>query len=45
MKIKISITLDEDVILWLKEQAELSDRSISQYINILLKNRMKRDKK
>lgn len=37
LKQKISITLDEDLVLALKELAEGSDRSLSQYINLVLK--------
>lgn len=37
LKQKISITLDEDVIRELKELAENCDRSLSQYINLILK--------
>ena len=37
LKEKISITLDENIILELRERAELDDRSLSQYINLILK--------
>ncbi|MBR5231716.1 MAG: ribbon-helix-helix protein, CopG family [Clostridia bacterium] len=37
LKQKVSITLDEDLIIKLKEMAEESDRSFSQYINLVLK--------
>ena len=37
LKKKVSITLDEDIIEKTKIYAEESDRSFSQYINILLK--------
>jgi len=37
LKKKVSITLDEDVIEKTKLLAEETDRSFSQYINILLK--------
>ena len=37
LKEKISITIDNDVLAKLKERAELDDRSLSQYINIILK--------
>ena len=37
MKIKVSITLDEDIIIKIKELAENDDRSFSQYINMVLK--------
>lgn len=41
LKEKISITIDYDVLAKLKEQAELDDRSLSQYINIILKQHLK----
>jgi len=37
LKQKISITLDSDMIPKLKELAEDCDRSLSQYINLVLK--------
>ena len=37
LKEKISITLDSDLLDLLREQAENDDRSLSQYINIILK--------
>ena len=37
LKSKISITLDEEIIKKTKELAEEDDRSLSQYINIVLK--------
>lgn len=37
LKKKVSITLDEDVIDGLKTLADKSDRSFSQYINLILK--------
>ena len=41
LKEKISITIDNDVLAKLKEKAELDDRSLSQYINIILKQHIK----
>ena len=38
LKQHVSISLDQDVIEKVKLLAEESDRSFSQYINILLKN-------
>ncbi len=38
LKQKVSITLDEDIIKKVKELAEESNRSFSQYINLVLKN-------
>ena len=37
LKKKVSITLDEELIEKVKAYAEETDRSFSQYINILLK--------
>jgi len=41
LKTKISITIDEDILVKLREMAEEDDRSLSQYINMLLKERIK----
>ena len=40
LKEKISITIDNDVLAKLKEKAEYDDRSLSQYINIVLKKHL-----
>lgn len=48
MKNKVSITLDEDIIIKIKELAENDDRSFSQYINMVLKEhilKMEKNKK
>ena len=37
LKEKISITIDSDILAKLKEKAECDDRSLSQYINLVLK--------
>ena len=37
LKEKISITIDNDILAKLKEMAEYADRSLSQYINLILK--------
>jgi len=37
LKTKVSITLDTDIIEKLKELAEEDDRSLSQFINVILK--------
>ena len=37
LKQKVSITLDEDLVEKLKVLAEESERSFSQYINLVLK--------
>ena len=41
LKEKISITIDNDLLAKLKEQAEYDDRSLSQYINLVLKQHIK----
>ena len=38
LKVKISITLDEDIIEKIKTLAENDDRPLSQYINLVLRN-------
>ncbi|MCI8331323.1 MAG: toxin-antitoxin system protein [Clostridiales bacterium] len=37
LKEKVSITLDSDLVIKVKELAEQDDRSFSQYINLVLK--------
>lgn len=41
LKEKISITVDSDILMKLKEKSESDDRSLSQYINIVLKKHIK----
>ena len=41
LKQKVSITLDNDIIPRLRELAEDCDRSLSQYINLVLKEHLK----
>ncbi len=41
LKTKISITLDSDMLATLKELAEQDDRSLSQYINLIVKEHLK----
>ena len=43
MKKKVSITLDEDIIDTVKQLAEECDRSFSQYINLVLKEKLKEE--
>lgn len=38
LKEKVSITLDSDLVMKIKEMAEEDDRSFSQYINKILKD-------
>lgn len=40
LKQKVSITLDSDIIPRLKELADDCDRSLSQYINLVLKEHL-----
>lgn len=41
LKEKISITIDNDILEQIKHRAEQDDRSLSQYINIVLKQHLK----
>lgn len=41
LKQKISLTLDENIIDEIKQLAEESDRSFSQYVNLVLKRYLK----
>ena len=45
LKQHISITIDEDVLEKIKAVAEEDDRSVSQYINIVLKEHLKENDK
>ena len=36
LKVKISLTIDEDVVEKVKDLAEYDNRSLSQFINIIL---------
>lgn len=46
LKERISITLDSDIIEKLKEIAEYDDRSLSSFINLILKRYLEKlDKK
>lgn len=40
LKEKISITIDNDIVAKLREIAEADDRSLSQYINLVLKKHL-----
>lgn len=40
LKEKISITIDNDIVEKLREIAEADDRSLSQYINLVLKKHL-----
>lgn len=43
LKQKISITIDEDILEKIKILAEDNDRSLSQYINLILKEHLKKN--
>ena len=45
LKEKISITIDGDILEKLREEAEYDDRSLSQYINIILKEHIRNNEK
>ncbi|MEG1191414.1 MAG: DUF6364 family protein [Oscillospiraceae bacterium] len=45
LKKKVSITLDEDIIEKLKSLAEDCDRSLSQYINLIVKEYLNKQEK
>lgn len=44
LKEKISITIDSDILELAREEAEKDDRSLSQYINLALKEYIKKAK-
>jgi hypothetical protein len=41
LKEKISITIDSDILKIIKYESERDDRSLSQYINLILKQHIK----
>lgn len=45
LKEKISITIDSDILAKIKEKAEYDDRSLSQYINLILKRHLEKEEK
>ena len=45
LKVKVSITLDEDVIREIRALAETDDRNFSQYINLVLKKHLNETQK
>ena len=40
LKTKVSITLDDDVLVQARHLAEQNDRSLSQYINLLVRRHL-----
>jgi hypothetical protein len=45
LKEKISITIDNDLLEKLRERAEEDDRSLSSYINLILKKHIEESEK
>ena len=45
LKEKISITVDGDVLEAIRAEAERDERSLSQYINLILKEHLKKKAK
>ena len=43
LKQKISITIDSDILEKIKEKAEYDDRSLAQYINLVLKKHLEEE--
>lgn len=44
LKTRVSITIDSDILEKIKEMADEDDRSVSQYINIVLKDWITKEK-
>jgi hypothetical protein len=44
VKSKISISLDKSVIIAMKEKAKEENRTLSNYINMILKEKIEREK-
>lgn len=42
LKTNVSITLDNDVVERIRSYSEADDRSFSQYINVVLKNHVRK---
>ncbi len=42
LKEKVSITLDSDIVIKIKQMAENDERSFSQFINLILKEHIKK---
>lgn len=45
LKERISITIDGDILEQVKDKAEYDGRSLSQYINLVLKRHLEEEKK
>lgn len=44
LKVKVSMTLDNDIVEKIKNLAEKDDRSFSQYVNVLLRKHLESTK-
>jgi len=44
LKVKVSVTLDEDIVVKVRDLAERDDRNFSQYINKVLRDHIKEHK-
>lgn len=42
LKVRVGMTLDEDIVERLKALAEYDDRSLSQYVNLILRDYLKK---
>jgi metal-responsive CopG/Arc/MetJ family transcriptional regulator len=45
LKVKVSVTLDEDIVDKIKALSENDDRSFSQYVNHILKKHIEKEQK
>jgi len=45
LKEKLSITIDSDIVEQIRQLSEKDDRSLSQYINLVLKEHLEKIKK
>ena len=45
LKDRISITIDSDILAKMKDKAEYDSRSLSQYINLVLKRHLENEEK
>lgn len=45
LKVKVSITLDKDIVSAVKALSEMEDRSFSQYVNLVLKRHVREKSK
>lgn len=45
LKEKISITIDGDILAKIRDKAEYDGRSLSQYINLILRRHLEKEEK